>query len=589
MADFDIEGEVKVDSSQADKAIGKTKKNAISLGAAFKKAGAGIKAGVAGVAVAFTAIAGGVFKAVKAYRVQELAVNELNQALKTQGIYSKSLSKEYQRNASELQKVTTFGDEAIISAQARLQSYLGEEKVTKELTASILDFASAQKIDLASAADLVGKSIGSSTNALGRYGISIDSSASKSEKAAAIQEALNTKFEGQAAAAASGTGAITQLNNRIGDVVEVIGKAALPVVRFITKELNNFLDEADDGQKAVGTLTSAFQGFTKVGIIVKNVFKAVGQYIGTYVGGIVATVTQLINGEFSQAFETAKTSMVDLGMVLVDGYKNTNAEIASLNEEFRKAELDKKKEAADEEIAIEQNKNEQIAENKSIADELQKQIEAEKAKQYQTDADARAAIDLAEVKRKVKTNNQIAKDTIKSSKAVAEAKAFFQSQEVKDTKTALDNLSSLTNSNSKELFALGKAAAYASAVINTAQGVTKALAQGGIFGPILGASVAVAGAVQLATISAQKFQKRARGGLVTGGIAGVDSVPSLLQPGETVVPSNNFEQLIRSFGGDVGGEGAAGETEIVLSLKDGLVDFIEAEVIERRALGEATI
>jgi len=49
--------------------------------------------------------------------------------------------------------------------------------------------------------------------------------------------------------------------------------------------------------------------------------------------------------------------------------------------------------------------------------------------------------------------------------------------------------------------------AYAQAIINIAQGVTKAIAQGGILGLITGAIVAAAGAIQLNAIAAQKFAK----------------------------------------------------------------------------------
>ena len=38
----------------------------------------------------------------------------------------------------------------------------------------------------------------------------------------------------------------------------------------------------------------------------------------------------------------------------------------------------------------------------------------------------------------------------------------------------------------------------------------------------------------------------ALGGLVQGGVQGIDSVPALLQPGELVVPTKNFDEVIRS-------------------------------------------
>lgn len=95
----------------------------------------------------------------------------------------------------------------------------------------------------------------------------------------------------------------------------------------------------------------------------------------------------------------------------------------------------------------------------------------------------------------------------------AASKARLRAQEYANAKGALGNLSTLMNSHSRKAFEVGKAASYASAIINIAEGVTKALAQGGIFGPVLAGTIVAAGAVQLQSIRAQQF-----GG---GGSAGV--------------------------------------------------------------------
>jgi len=101
--------------------------------------------------------------------------------------------------------------------------------------------------------------------------------------------------------------------------------------------------------------------------------------------------------------------------------------------------------------------------------------------------------------------------------------------------------------HSKEAFQLAKAAAIAEAIINTAQGVTKALAQGGIFGPLLAGVIVAAGAAQIATIKSQKFQGRQRGGAVAAGqsvITGEDG-PELIVPKQpsTVIPREVAEAI----------------------------------------------
>lgn len=197
-------------------------------------------------------------------------------------------------------------------------------------------------------------------------------------------------------------------------------------------------------------------------------------------------------------------------------------------------------------------------------------------------------------------NKKIEEDTQKSSAVRARNAAFFRKQEVQQTGELLDTLSTLTASNNKELFMLGKAASYARAVLNIAEGVTKALAQGGFLGYAMATAVSLAGAVQLATISSMKMPGAAKGMLVEGGIKGQDSVPIMAQEGELVVPRKNFEEVISSVkasrlaeekmtGGEFGDNQVSNEVTINLGLKGNLFDMIEAEVIERRALNISKI
>lgn len=109
------------------------------------------------------------------------------------------------------------------------------------------------------------------------------------------------------------------------------------------------------------------------------------------------------------------------------------------------------------------------------------------------------------------------------------------------------------------IFGNNKALSIASAIINTARGVTGALA----FTPwtplnfVMAALVAAAGVAEIATIKSAKF---AHGGLVTGGVPGLDSVPALLTPGERVLTVAQTRELDRIGAGPAGiaGNGRGG-------------------------------
>jgi hypothetical protein len=78
------------------------------------------------------------------------------------------------------------------------------------------------------------------------------------------------------------------------------------------------------------------------------------------------------------------------------------------------------------------------------------------------------------------------------------------------------------------------------AIISTAEGIAKAVAASPFTGGLPGSAIAAAvGGIQIATISKQQF-KAASGGIVPGNGPGhIDSVPSLLAPGEAVINSKS--------------------------------------------------
>jgi len=99
--------------------------------------------------------------------------------------------------ASALQQTTGFGDESIIAAQAQLAAFTDNEEQIQGLTKATLDFASAQGMSLNEAAKLVGKSIGSSTNAMSRYGITVEGAVGSTQRFDSAIAGISQLFEGK--------------------------------------------------------------------------------------------------------------------------------------------------------------------------------------------------------------------------------------------------------------------------------------------------------------------------------------------------------------------------------------------------------
>jgi len=240
------------------------------------KALSGVTSSVKSMVSAFAAGAVGVAALTQAFRAsfaaaleQEAAVASLNGQLRSLGAASLDVSASLQAQASALQQVSTFGDDQIIRAQAALAAFTKEEEQLKELTKATLDFATASGTSLTSAAALVAKSFGSSTNALTRYGIEVEGSVGSTERLIQITEGIADLWGGQALAASETfSGQLELLNNNIGDVgenfVEVGTQSEnlIGILKFLNEEIaksaetwDKIPEPADRFRKAVLNLT----------------------------------------------------------------------------------------------------------------------------------------------------------------------------------------------------------------------------------------------------------------------------------------------------------------------------------------------
>ena len=189
----------------------------------------------------------------QAWGVQEIAIIEMNNALKNTGIFTPMLSAELQDLASRLQSTTTFGDELTLSAIGMLQS-LGEldEEMLKRAIPAVQDLAASLfKGDMITASSMFAKVVGSSTNSLSRYGIEIDMTGTKAEKFEELMVKVNAKFGGRSAELAdSYTGKTKQLGNAYGDLKEAMGhvmanqmEPAIPLMMEITTQLTDWINK----------------------------------------------------------------------------------------------------------------------------------------------------------------------------------------------------------------------------------------------------------------------------------------------------------------------------------------------------------
>ncbi len=227
----EIKAKIKItaDTKQADRELDKVTKSTKGLAAGFTA----LKAGILVAAAAFTGLIVFIKNSIEAFNEQELAVEKLDNTLASLGQRGESLSLRLQALASDMQKVSNFGDEVTISAIAQIAAFTKDEAAIRELTKASADLAAGQGISLASAAQLVARSFATSTNALTRQGVETDALAGSTERLFDITQGVANLYGGQALAAANTlSGAQTRFGNAIGDTSELLGEYVAEVTQL---------------------------------------------------------------------------------------------------------------------------------------------------------------------------------------------------------------------------------------------------------------------------------------------------------------------------------------------------------------------
>jgi len=534
----------------------------------------------------FAAITSAIYKSISAYKEQEDAVRSLSQSMINNGIYSKELVDEYSSQASALQKLSTYGDEQIMMAQSQLQQQIGSTKITKELTQTILDFAAAQKMDLSSAAEVVGKSIGTTTNALGRYGIEVSATASKQEKMAMVIEGLNSKFGGQAAAAAEGLGSLEQLKVTVGDLFESLGERLAPIVTLVAKALNALAGDASIVTPVLDGMTTvikniiiasvyAYEGIRTLAEVITTGLATAASVVGTAIEGNFKGIPDIINQAYTDIDKISTERATSLGSKLSEIDKafaaekevNIEEETSKLQQSLKNREGVLQKERDNAFLIEAERKSQQRANNLALADiqhqedmarliteESEKALAlsqtdiaktqaliAQKEKEYQVAASASA-------KRKVLEDKAKLEETLAQQKANANTIALENEKNKimeQNRAATLSTIAGLSRSSNKELAVIGKAAALTQIAIDTPVAVGRAL---GAFPPPFNFAAAAVVATAMATQAAQVAGiQLAEGGIVKSRPGGVQATIGEGGQDEAVIPLDKAGSM--GFGG----------------------------------------
>ena len=509
---------------------------------------------------------------IKLINEQQEAEGRLANAIKATGRQASISVASIAGLANQLQQTTIYGDEATLSAAAMLQQLADlDEKGLRDLIPRVQNLASAMGMDLEMAASLVGKTLGSSTNALSRYGIMVDMSGSKSERLTELVKNLDEKFAGMADTVGQTTsGQLTIMQNKFSDLKQELAFNLLPTINQVLTGLNQILTgvtsyksakellSAEGYMSAIQNLGSAMNAVVVLEAEIKRaegLLTTQGRYSGTERARVqqlkdrlaaiqnalptlakqqaqqeqqVQTIKQLAEAEDEEEkaskkkFETtieATDAIGDHTDALQREYEAmelTTDEIANLNGMLYNMEQERQRVAAaarEGDIAkLIAAGAESIAAKKAAWDEEVQTRALVENELYEIGQERRRRELEAEKEYqanvdRVKQAGWDLASTLVSSLATIQSNYYAG---------LLDN-EELTDEQRKKILrqqAQGqKRTAYFGAFINTAEAITKALSSAPPpFNLILAAISAAAGAAQIAAISSQPLPKLARGG-----------------------------------------------------------------------------
>lgn len=354
------------------------------------------------------------------------------------------------------------------------------------------------------------------------------------------------------------------------------------------------------------TLGSAAAAGTQVGQTIENAItqaritaqRAADQQLRTYQAEELAAEGQL-RIDSAQHYSAAtlaieKQMVADLKSLADANYKgNKTALAAALKDEQAlydtayKAETKARTKFNDDYL-----KNDKAFQSLSIPDQKAylASHEANLVGSMQNETSAKAAVATADIQYQIKIDNEKLQDQVRFGDTYAEINFAMRDAILKNAESSMSSMSQMTQSKNAELAAIGKASSVLDMEI---KGIQAALSVYAGFAtiPIIGPELGIAAAAASLIYTQEKVGQvlgMSQGGLLSGGISGVDSIPMMGQAGELVAPKQNFDEVVNSVAASRNGQsGQQQQVQVVVEIdfKGSASRILTAQINQDKALG----
>ena len=222
--------EIRAEASKAIREMREFQSSTKKASGSANKLGKVLKRGLgaAAAAVSIGALVSTMKSSVAAFQKQEEASRALSAAVARNPLLDGSVAGRLESFASELQSVTTVGDETAIQLASLAASSGRTEAEIKKMVRAAADVSAAMGITMDSAMRSLNKSFGGMTGELGELVPELQNLTKEQLKAGEGVDLIRQQFDGAAQAMAdTASGGLKQMNSALSDLSEAIGKRIL--------------------------------------------------------------------------------------------------------------------------------------------------------------------------------------------------------------------------------------------------------------------------------------------------------------------------------------------------------------------------
>lgn len=228
----------------------------------------GLKTAFDVVTKAFSKVSEAITETIELSNKQTKAEIQLETAARNNPFLNDSNVKKLKEYASQLQSISTTGDEELLPFMAQLAAAGRTQAEIQDIMSAALDASASGMISLDSAVQSLNRSYSGELGMLGRLLPDTKALTTEQLKSGAAVEAIKKAYSGMASEVSSKVGGWQQFKNSLGDLKEIIGSGFASVQNRTGQILSKFFDTITSKINASREAARKFQ--KELNIIVQN-------------------------------------------------------------------------------------------------------------------------------------------------------------------------------------------------------------------------------------------------------------------------------------------------------------------------------